>query len=64
LGLKPNKLGPQEFVSQRFTPVRNALDDVEINLLIESLDLGTDCSDGLLLAHGFCLKVTSLVMLL
>jgi hypothetical protein len=39
-------------VPQRFTPVRNALYDPEINLLIESLDLGTNGSDDLMLAHG------------
>lgn len=52
-GNKPGKLGHQIFVPQGFSPVRNALDDPQINLLIEPVDLGTNGSDGLVLAHGF-----------
>jgi hypothetical protein len=45
-------------VPERLTPVRSAFDDAKINLSIESIDLGSDSSDDLLLAHIFVVIIS------
>jgi len=46
-----SQLGRQGFVAQGFSPIRETLDDLEVNLAIELVDLGPDVPDGLMLAH-------------
>ena len=51
------KLRHQESVAERLTAIRNSFDDAQVNLLIEAVNLHSDCFDSLMLAHGRVLKI-------